>query len=103
MATADSVQIIEQKELEGVNLSEVKPQATPAAFALGVVSGIVGNAVYDGIKAAGNALKEKANDANAQSIYSAAPARKYACYSIDPTLKQYDNVTVAEIVEFGRN
>lgn len=56
--------------------------------------------VYDGIKAAGNWLGKQANKANAQSIYSAAPARKYACYIVNP--QDHKDIDISEVAEFGR-
>ncbi|MED4810728.1 hypothetical protein [Bacillus atrophaeus] len=73
---------------------------TKNAFAAGVAAGIVSAAVYDGIKAAGNWVGKQAKKAKAQSIYSAAPARKYACYIVNP--KDHTDTDISEIAEFGR-
>nr|WGD69519.1 hypothetical protein P5630_02565 [Bacillus subtilis] len=72
------------KQVKHIELNTGEDEyTTKNAFACwSCFAGIVSAAVYDGIKAAGNWLGKQANKANAQSIYSAAPARKYACLII---------------------
>ncbi|MCY8056023.1 hypothetical protein MOF52_00875 [Bacillus inaquosorum] len=89
------------KQVKHIELNTDEDEyTTKNAFAAGVAAGIVSAAVYDGIKAAGNWLGKQANKANAQSIYSAAPARKYACYIVNP--KDHKDIDISEVAEFGR-